>query len=174
MSDTDKAPGGDADAVVRTGAGLDPHDRLILDLLRDDGRLTSQELARRVGLSPSQCSRRRLALEQQGLILGYHAQLSPRADGAPLLSLIEVSLARQAVDAVQALLRFVRDEPHVRDMYKLTGDHDYLIKAAVGDLPALNRLLNSLSALPGCVAHLQTSVVLERIKESGLMLPLDP
>lgn len=154
-----------------TDIDLDAHDRQILALLRDDGRLTSQELADLVGLSSSQCSRRRVALEQRGLILGYHAQLSPQADGAPLLSLIEVRLVRQASDAVASLMSFVRDAPQVRDVFKLTGDHDYLIKAAVGDLAALNRLLNSLSALPDCVAHVRTSVVLERIKESGRMLP---
>jgi DNA-binding Lrp family transcriptional regulator len=157
--------------VSDTDFDIDHHDRQILDLLRDDGRLTSQELADLVGLSSSQCARRRVALEQRGLILGYHAQLSPQADGTPLLSLIEVRLVRQAHDSVESLLRFVRDEPLVRDVFKLTGDHDYLIKAAVGDLAALNRLLNSLSALPDCVAHVRTSVVLERIKESGRMLP---
>ena len=52
---------------------IDEHDRKMLDLLRDNGRLTNQELADLVGLSASQCSRRRIELEQAGLILGYHA-----------------------------------------------------------------------------------------------------
>jgi DNA-binding Lrp family transcriptional regulator len=57
----------------------DDYDKDILRLLRDNGRLTNQELSDIVGLSSSQCSRRRIALEQEGYILGYHAQLSPKA-----------------------------------------------------------------------------------------------
>jgi DNA-binding Lrp family transcriptional regulator len=150
---------------------LDAQDRHILALLRADGRLTSQQLAEQVGLSSSQCSRRRAALEQHGLILGYHAQLSPPADSAPLLGLIELRLARQARDAVETLMGFVRDAPQVREVFKITGDHDYLIQAAVSDLGELNQLLDAMSRLPDCIAHMRTSVVLERIKEQGRMLP---
>ena len=57
---------------------MDAFDLKLLDALQDDGRLTNDELAERVGLSASQCSRRRAALEEAGVIEGYHAELSAR------------------------------------------------------------------------------------------------
>ena len=82
---------------------IDEHDRKMLDLLRDNGRLTNQELADLVGLSASQCSRRRIALEQAGLILGYHAHLAPVAEGTPVMGMVEVRLHSHSPEAVEAL-----------------------------------------------------------------------
>jgi DNA-binding Lrp family transcriptional regulator len=150
---------------------LDEHDKELLKLLRDNGRLLNQELSDLVGLSSSQCSRRRIALEQEGYILGYHAQLSPRGDGTPVLGLIEVGLARHSSDANETFLRMVREEPLIRDVYKLTGSYDYLMKVAVEGLSELNDLINRLAALRDCIATLRTSVTLERIKENGVLMP---
>jgi DNA-binding Lrp family transcriptional regulator len=150
---------------------LDEYDREILKLLRDNGRLINQELSDIVGLSSSQCSRRRIVLEQDGYILGYHAQLSAKGDGTPVVGLIEVGLARHANDAVESFLRLVREESLIRDVYKLTGSYDYLIRVAVEGLPELNALINRLAGLRDCIATLRTSVVLERIKENGVLMP---
>lgn len=150
---------------------LDDHDKHILRLLRDNGRLINQELSDLVGLSSSQCSRRRIALEQDGYILGYHAQLSPKGDGTPVIGLIEVGLARHSGEASETFLRVVREEPLIRDVYKLTGSYDYLMKVAVQGLPELNGLITRLASLRDCIATLRTSVALERIKENGLVMP---
>ncbi|MDQ7988827.1 MAG: Lrp/AsnC family transcriptional regulator [Candidatus Dactylopiibacterium sp.] len=149
---------------------LDENDRKLLGLLRDNGRLTNQELADLIGLSASQCSRRRIALEQAGMILGYHAQLSPDADGTPVLGVIEVRLLTHSPDAVESLHAYVRREKAIRDVLKLTGDYDYLVKVAVADLAELSRLIRELASLRECVSHLRTSVVLERLKEAGVVL----
>jgi len=146
---------------------LDDHDRRLLDLLRQNGRLTNQELADLIGLSPSQCSRRRIALEQTGMILGYHAQLSPQADGAPVMGVIEVRLSSHAPDVVARFHAFLAQEVAIRDALKLTGDYDYLLKVTVGDLAALSALIRDLAGLRDCVGHLRTAVVLERLKEAG-------
>ena len=53
---------------------MDDFDLKLLDALQEDGRLTNNELAERIGLSASQCSRRRSALEASGIIDGYHAR----------------------------------------------------------------------------------------------------
>lgn len=139
--------------------------------MRDNGRLLNQELSDLVGLSSSQCSRRRIALEQDGYTLGYHAQLSPKGDGTPVVGLIEVGLARHSGDAHETFLRVIREEPLIRDVYKLTGSYDYLMKVAVEGLPELNDLITRLAALRDCIATLRTSVVLERIKENGVLMP---
>ncbi len=150
---------------------LDDSDRKLLDLLRQNGRLTNQELADLIGLSASQCSRRRIALEQAGMILGYHAQLSPAADGTPVMGMIEVRLLSHAPEMVERFHAFIAQEPAIRDAFKLTGDYDYLLKVAAGDLAALSQLIQQLAGLRNCVGNLRTAVVLERLKEAGMNLP---
>lgn len=149
---------------------IDESDRRMLDLLRVNGRLTNQELADLIGLSASQCSRRRIALEQAGMVLGYHAQLSPEADGHPVMGVIEVRLVNHMTDAEKLFQAFVRQEDGIRDALKLTGDYDYLLKVAVVDLADLSRMIQKLASLRNCVSHLRTSVVLERFKESGVII----
>ena len=151
-------------------AVIDENDRKILDLLRQNGRLTNQELADLIGLSASQCSRRRIALEQAGLILGYHAQLSPEADGAPVLGVIEVRLLNHTAETVAVFNDFVRQTDSIRDVLQLTSDYDYLLKVAVADLASLSRLIQALAGLRNGISHLRTSVVLERLKESGVFI----
>ncbi|MFT4192331.1 MAG: Lrp/AsnC family transcriptional regulator [Comamonas sp.] len=147
---------------------IDESDRRMLDLLRDNGRLTNQELADLVGLSASQCSRRRIALEQAGLILGYHAHLSPRAEGAPVMGMVEVRLINHTPEAISVFNDFVRGQSVIRDVFKLTGDYDYLVKVAVADLAGMSRLISELASLRGSVSHLRTAIVLERLKENGM------
>ena len=72
---------------------MDAFDLKILDALQVDGRLSNQELAERVGLSASQCSRRRSALESDGAIEGYHASLSAKALGLDVLAFVQIRLA---------------------------------------------------------------------------------
>lgn len=150
---------------------IDDFDLKILTLLEANGRLTNQELSELVGLSASQCSRRRIQLEQSGLILGYHAQLSPDAVGLSMIGLIEVRLINHTSEYVESFHRMVAEETGIVDAYKTTGDADYLLKVAVSDLAALSALISQLVAGHKSVSHVKTSVVLSRLKENGTMSP---
>lgn len=150
---------------------IDDFDLKILTLLEANGRLTNQELSELVGLSASQCSRRRIQLEQSGLILGYHAQLSPDAVGLGMIGLIEVRLINHTSEYVESFHRMVAEETGIVDAYKTTGDADYLLKVAVSDLAALSALISQLVAGHKSVSHVKTSVVLSRLKENGTMSP---
>ncbi|WP_455385236.1 Lrp/AsnC family transcriptional regulator [Acidihalobacter prosperus] len=147
---------------------LDDHDLKILELLQANGRLTNQELSDLVGLSASQCSRRRINLEQAQLILGYHARLAPQAMGLGVVGLVEVSLVNHTRDYAEAFRSMLAAESAIVDAYKTTGDSDYLLKVAVADLDGLSRLINQIS-MHKSTAHVKTSVVLERLKENGLV-----
>lgn len=146
---------------------LDRFDLAILEQLRSDGRLTNQQLGERIGLSASQCSRRRLALEQKGLISGYHARLAPGALGPELISMIEISLSRHDALTDQQFNEMVRRTPEIVDAYKTTGNYDYMLKVVINDLQALNQFIGQVLPMDGAVAQIRTSVVLERIKENG-------
>ena len=150
---------------------IDDYDLKILTLLETNGRLTNQELSDLVGLSASQCSRRRINLEQAGLILGYHARLSANAVGLGLIGLIEVRLINHTAEYVDSFTRMVAEETAIVDAWKTTGDADYLLKVAVADLPALSALISQLVAGHRSVSHVKTSVVLTRLKENGMMTP---
>ena len=123
-----------------------------------------------VGLSASQCSRRRINLEQANLILGYHARLSPDAIGLGMVGLIEVRLINHTAEYVDSFHRMVEQEEAIVDAYKTTGDADYLLKVAVADLNSLSALISQLVAGHQSVSHVKTSVVLGRLKENGLMM----
>lgn len=150
---------------------IDDYDLKILTLLQQNGRLTNAELSDLTGLSSSQCSRRRIALEQAQMILGYHARLAPDADGLGVIGLIEVKLMNHTIDCVDIFHRLLADEAAIIDAYKTTGDSDYLLKVAVTDLRGLSDLISQTLSLNSSVAHLKTSVVLSRLKENGMMMP---
>lgn len=157
--------------VAGTMVNIDDFDLKILTLLQANGRLTNQELSELIGLSASQCSRRRIALEQAQLILGYHARLAPDAVGREVLGLIEVRLLNHTPACVASFHRMLSEVGAIQDAWKTTGDADYLLKVAVADLAGLSHLISHILAQNSGVAHLKTSVVLNRIKENGRLMP---
>lgn len=150
---------------------VDDFDLKILTLLQANGRLTNQELSELIGLSASQCSRRRIALEQAQQILGYHARLAPNAIGQEMLGLIEVRLLNHTPECVTSFHQMLNEVDAIIDAYKTTGDADYLLKVAVPDLPGLSDLISRILSRNRSVAHLKTSVVLNRLKENGQLMP---
>ncbi|MDU6409986.1 MAG: Lrp/AsnC family transcriptional regulator [Yersiniaceae bacterium] len=151
---------------------IDDFDLKILTLLQGNGRLTNQELSDLVGLSASQCSRRRISLEQAQLILGYHARLAPEAVGLGMIGLIEVRLVNHMPAYVDSFHAMLGEVDAIFDAYKATRDADYLLKVAVADLAGLSDLISKILSSHESVAHIKTSVVLNRLKENGLLTPV--
>lgn len=150
---------------------MDEFDLKLLDALQDDGRLTNNELADRIGLSASQCSRRRTALEQSGVIESYRAVLAAEALGLDVLVFIQVALATHSPDSAQAFAKLIGGIEEIQEAFSLTGEADYLIKMAVPDLKTLSRILSNVFLPHRSVAHLRSSVVLDRVKQTT-RLPL--
>jgi len=150
---------------------MDDFDIRLLNALQEDGRLTNLELAERIGLSASQCSRRRMALEASGVIEGYHAALANQAVGLDVLVFVQVSLATQSPDSGQAFAKLIRGLEEVQEAYSLTGEADYLVKMVVPDLKTLSRILNEVFLPHRSVGHVRSSVVLDRVKQT-MRLPL--
>ncbi|WP_058043004.1 Lrp/AsnC family transcriptional regulator [Streptomyces roseifaciens] len=143
---------------------MDGIDRNILRELQNDGRLTIQELAHRVGLTPSPCMRRVRQLEQDGVIQGYRAIINPEAVGRSfeVLVSIEVKRDREAVEAFEAALQ---DIPDVIEAYRLFGSPGCLLRIAVADLAAYERLwIERLTALSG-ITEVNSQIIMKRIKE---------
>ena len=148
----------------------DAFDLKMLAALQDDGRLTNQELADLVGLSASQCSRRRMRLEEE-VISGYHADLSGEALGFNLIAFIQITLATHSPDNAKKFRALVNRVDEIQEAYSLTGDADYVLKAVLRDLKSLSDIVNNVLMPHPSVAHVRSSIVLDRLKESA-KLPL--
>src|SRR3954464_12343117 len=86
---------------------IDQFDRMIMTLLQDDARLTNGDLSQRINLSPSQCSRRRQRLEQDGFIRGYKAVLDRERLGFSLVNMVTVTLATHNRDNARRFAELV-------------------------------------------------------------------
>ena len=144
---------------------LDAFDLRMLAALQDDGRLTNQELAELVGLSASQCSRRRMRLEEEKIISGYHADLSGEALGFNLIAFINITLATHSPDNAKRFRALINRVDDIQEAYSLTGDADYVLKAVLRDLKDLADLVNNVLMPHPSVAHVRSSIVLDRLKE---------
>jgi DNA-binding Lrp family transcriptional regulator len=150
---------------------MDNFDIKLLGALQDNGRLSNFELAEAVGLSASQCSRRRAALEEAGTIASYHAHLDAEALGLGIVVFVQVTLATHSPDNSKRFLKLIESLEEVQEAYSLTGEADYLIKVTITDLKALSRLLNDVFLPHDSVAHVRSSIVLDRLKQTP-QLPL--
>jgi DNA-binding Lrp family transcriptional regulator len=150
---------------------VDAFDLKLLAALQDDGRLTNQQLADLVGLSASQCSRRRMRLEEERVIAGYHADLASEALGFNLIAFIHITLATHSPDNAKRFRALVNRVDDIQEAYSLTGDADYLLKAVLRDLKSLSDIVNNVLMPHQSVAHVRSSIVLDRLKESS-KLPL--
>jgi DNA-binding Lrp family transcriptional regulator len=150
---------------------VDSFDLKMLSALQDDGRLTNQQLADQVGLSASQCSRRRMRLEDEKVISGYHADLAPEALGFGVVAFIQVTLATHSPDNAKKFRTLVARVDEIQEAYSLTGDADYVLKAILHDLKGLSDLVNDVLMPHQSVAHVRSSIVLDRLKETS-KLPL--
>ena len=148
---------------------LDTIDWRILKELQADGRITNIALAQRVGISAPPCLRRVRALEDAGLITGYHADVDERMLGFELTAFAMVGLHSQAEPDLHAFENRVLSWPLVREAYMMSGETDYVLKCVAPDLTTFqNFVLQELTAAPN-VASVKTSLAIRRVKrESGV------
>ncbi|WP_238719894.1 MULTISPECIES: Lrp/AsnC family transcriptional regulator [Nitratireductor] len=146
---------------------IDQFDRKILAHLQEDARLTNNDIAERVNLSPSQCSRRRQRLEEDGYIRGYRAVLDREKLGYSLVNIISVTLATHNRDNARRFAELLSRLPEVQEAHALTGEMDYVLKVVTPDLRSLSEFVNGVLLPHESVQHVKTAIVLETLKEAG-------
>jgi Lrp/AsnC family transcriptional regulator, leucine-responsive regulatory protein len=152
---------------------LDRYDRMILEMLQQDGKISNQDLADRVGLSPSPCLRRVRALEDSGLIVGYRGLLDAKKLGLTLMALIGISMDQHTPERFTNFETQIAEIPEVLECLLITGQQsDYQLKVVVHDMDAYqNLLLNRITRIPG-VSGVHTSFVLRQVVgRTALPLP---
>ena len=143
---------------------LDRFDRRILEELQKDGGLSNLELAERVGLSPSPCSRRTRALQEAGVIARRVTLLERKPLGLSLTVLLQIGMDRHTPERFERFEEEIRDCPEVLECYMITGvQADYQLKVVVPDMDRYQELLlQKITRIPG-VTGVHSSFVLRRI-----------
>ena len=150
---------------------LDARDRRLLAELQRDSRLTTQELADKVGMSSSAVWRRVKALEEAGIIDRYAVIVNPKKAGFALSSMVHVSLARHERSHVERFVREVQRHPEVLECFATSGEADFHLRVVVEDIEAYNHFLDDfIFRLPG-VSQVRSNIVLKEIK-ADTALPL--
>lgn len=152
-------------------ANLDAIDRHLLAELQDEGRITNVELAQRVGLTAPPCLRRVRALEEEGVIRGYHADLDAAKLGFAITVFAMVSLKSQAEDSLREFEEHMRSLPEVRECHMLNGEIDFILKIVSRDLQSFQEFLTSKLTPAPNVASVKTSLTIRTAKsEPGVPL----
>lgn len=152
---------------------LDRTDKRILAELQGNARISNQELADKVGLSPSPCLRRVRALEDSGLIKGYYTQLNASMLGLKLMALVQISMDRHTPDRFEQFETTIKGWPQVLECILITGQSaDFQLKVLVKDMEEYQDfLLNRITRIPG-VSDVHSSFVLRQVV-STTALPLE-
>ena len=144
---------------------LDRYDKLILDALQKDGRISNVQLANLVSLSESACLRRVRALEMSGMIDRYAALVSQAKVGLSGNVFVHIGLQREEESELAAFEDAVRNIPEVMECYLMTGEFDYLLRVVVSDMADFERLhRDALTRLPG-VARVNSSVTIRTVQK---------
>ena len=150
---------------------IDSFDLAILSALQRDGAMTNAALAEVVNLSPSQCSRRRAALEEAGLIRGYAARLSAPKLGFGFRAITRVNLQSHGQATDDSFARFIQRQPQVRAAFSVAGDADYVLDIRARDLEDFAEFLHQHLLPHPQVAHVRSEIVLKTLKDDeGLAL----
>jgi DNA-binding Lrp family transcriptional regulator len=148
---------------------MDKTDRKILRELQRNGRVSNQELAERVNLSPSPCLRRVKQLEKSGLIKGYTAEVDNEAYGLPIIVFVSVQLERHSAEVVKKFEMAVKHVENVLECYVMTGSADYLLKVMVKDLHDYEHFVRHELHEIGNIASIDTSFAYGVVKRSHVL-----
>ncbi len=146
------------------GVKLDRIDRRILRDLQDSGRMTNVELARRAQISAPPCLRRVRALEEGGVIKGYHADLNSAALGFNVTVFAHVGLSSQAEHDLKAFEELVNSWPQVRECHMLAGETDFLLKIVSEDWDSYQKFLTTKLTTAPNVSHVKSALAIRSAK----------
>lgn len=149
------------------GGEIDLFDRKIIDVLRQDGRISITDLAQRVGLSKTPCQVRVKRLIANGTIRGFRAVVDPARLGLDHVAFAEVKLSDTREEALDAFRRAVLQIPEVEECHMIASSFDYLLKVRTADIRRYREVLGErISALPH-VASTSTFVAMETIRDGS-------
>lgn len=143
---------------------LDAIDRRILSDLQAHGRMTNVELAERAGISAPPCLRRLRALEDDQVILGYHAEINAEAMDYKIIAFVQVKLSSNNDHDLRQFEAAIMRLPEVRECHLLAGDFDFLLRVVGRDWEDYQKFLTAELVSAPHVAQTKSSLVIRRSK----------
>lgn len=137
----------------------------ILDALKEDCRLSNQEVAELVGSSPSSVWRRIKTMEESGVISGFRLELKPEKLGFMETILVQVSLSHHSDENLQKFTNLMDQSAEVLECYATTGEHDFMVKVLATDMRSYHRFLRNTILSKPYVEKAQSIVVMEKLKD---------
>ena len=147
---------------------MDRLDESILSILQENARISNVELSDRIGLSASACLRRVAQLEKDGLITGYHANLSLEKLGHSVLVLVHITLQGQSKEMLSDFEAAVSEVPQILACFLLAGESDYLLRVAAKDVTDFGRIHSDYLAALLHVMRMESNFVLREVTNRGL------
>ena len=151
-------------ALARNHSAVDSLDRAILDQLQQDGRLTNQDLASRVGLTPAPCLRRVRRLEADGVITGYTATVDPAALGRGFEVIIHAELVAKDLPTVESFEQRLAAMDEVAELRRMFGIPDYVIRVQTADAEAYERWLTTQLLGDPAIARVDSRITMKLLK----------
>ncbi len=148
---------------------LDSFDIRILNALQQDGSLSNNALAEIVYLSPSQCSRRRAALEAAGVIEGYRATLNPQAVGQKLRAIVRLNMATHDQASDTALSKWLQTQPEIQSAFSVSGDADFILSVRVADLATFTEFLHEKLLRQPQIGQVRSELILKTLKDNPVI-----
>ncbi len=145
---------------------LDSLDIRILRELQRDGRMQNNELAKKVGLSPSPCLRRVKQLEEAGIISRYVAVIDQAKVGLRFSMFARVWLTAQDAETIDLFIAAMRQLPEVVECYIMLGESDALLRVVVADLDDYRRFQSTHLTRKNGIQNVKTDVPSEIVKQS--------
>lgn len=143
---------------------LDRIDRKILHDLQENGRMTNVELAERAGISAPPCLRRVRALEEAGVIRGYHADIDQQTLGFGIMVFAQVGLANQSEADLKKFEELVKEWPQVRECYLVSGEADFILKIVSEDWDSYQKFLTTHLTTAPNVNHIKSALGIRAAK----------
>jgi DNA-binding Lrp family transcriptional regulator len=147
---------------------MDETDKKIIKELQLNGRISNEELAKRVNLSPSPCLRRVRALERDKVIVGYAAQVDQNKVDLPVTGFMRLRLNQHTEKAIKVFEQEIRDIPEVLECYLMSGDWDYLLRVIVGSLLEYEEFVRRKIHKVSGVASMDTSFAYGEVKRTAV------
>ena len=141
-------------------------DRQILNQLQADSRLSNQDIAERIGSSASSIWRRVRAMEEAGVINGFHLSVAADRLGFTETLLLHVSLNTHSEKNTDEFIRVINESPEVLECYAVTGEYDYLLKVLATDMRAYYRFLEEKLISRDFISRTSSTVVMKNIKNT--------
>ncbi|WP_121024486.1 Lrp/AsnC family transcriptional regulator [Litoreibacter meonggei] len=147
---------------------MDDKDQQIIRALQRNGRMTNQDLAAEVNLSPSPCLRRLKLLEQNGVITGYSANIDADAYGLPVTVFVHVTLESHTETTVKQFEADIARVDQVLECFVMTGTSDYLLRVVVADLSDYEAFVRRKLHPIGGIASIDSSFVYGVVKKTNV------